>query len=225
MSRLLTWFKKPSVRLTLRFLIGIAFLYFLLRFCHLSGAGFLTALLSLTPQTILIVTLLNAVMMLTKAVRLCLLFGPEIALRPLTAFLALLTASAVNNVAPARAGEIGRVFYLEKNAQISKTHSVAVAILEKLFELFALTLLVLLLANRLTPVWMKTLCILGGLVPLGFFFLLPTLARFPRFARLLPASRPLRSPWRCLQIVMLSAIAWLVEANMIVLTAQALGLA
>ncbi len=75
----------------------------------------------------------NACMMAVKAIRLRLLLGPRRASFGFC-FLALLTSSAINNVAPLRGGDVARLWMLSRNAGISKAAAMGVTIVEKLVD-------------------------------------------------------------------------------------------
>jgi uncharacterized protein (TIRG00374 family) len=82
------------------------------------------------------VVVVNAGMLAVKAMRLDLLLGGRPSFR--TCLLAKVTASAINNVAPLRSGDVARLWMLERRAGIPKAASAAVALVEMLLELAAL---------------------------------------------------------------------------------------
>jgi uncharacterized protein (TIRG00374 family) len=82
------------------------------------------------------VVVVNAAMMTVKAVRLGVLLGGRPSFR--TCLLAKVTASAINNVAPLRSGDVARLWMLERQARIPKPAAAAVAVVEMLLELAAL---------------------------------------------------------------------------------------
>jgi uncharacterized protein (TIRG00374 family) len=83
-----------------------------------------------------VVVAINAAMMAVKAIRLDVLLGGRP--RFWSCLLVKVTASAINNVAPLRSGDVARVWMLERQVGIPKPAAAAVGVVEMLLELAAL---------------------------------------------------------------------------------------
>jgi uncharacterized membrane protein YbhN (UPF0104 family) len=174
------------------------------------------------------VVALNALMMSVKAARLRLLLQGGASFR--SCFLAKLTASAVNNVLPFRGGDMARLWMLERHAGISKSAAVAVAVLEALFELVTLGVIALVGSlNAPGERWAVGAAAGLGLVATTLLIASRWVTHLPRWARGLaarvePGVRALRDRGVVARAVALSAIAWGIEAVMIMTCARALQL-
>ena len=79
---------------------------------------------------------------------------------------------AINNVFPARAGEISRAYLVGKGNGISKTSSLATIFVERIFDgLTIVVILAILLFINPFPGWVKTLSYIGGALFSILFFL------------------------------------------------------
>lgn len=185
---------------------------------------------------------LNALLMLAKSVRLRLLLKRQVSLQ--ICYLANLTSSAINNIMPLRGGDVARLWMLERHAQVTKSVAVMVALAERLFEILILAALAtaaawVVPAQRWAAVASPFL-LAGAIVILTLARMAGAETRPARlgeeksglaswFARLWARLRPgiglLRSPGIMRASLGLSAVAWALEAGMIVLTGRALGLA
>lgn len=171
---------------------------------------------------------LNGLMMAVRAARLQRLLpgAPPF----LACFLAKLSASAINNLTPLRGGDVARVWMLNRHARISKTAAAAVAIVENLLELLALSALALPAVQgapeqgwvvSVAPIVLAVAILLvlllairgGGVGRLGALR-----------ARIEPGVEALRHPANAVGCVALSLSVWVIEAAMVVLTARAIGL-
>jgi hypothetical protein len=192
-----------------------------------------------------LVVVANACMMGVKAVRLRLLLGPRRASLGFC-FLALLSSSAINNVAPLRGGDVARLWMFSSNAGTTKTAAIGVTVVEKVLDLLSLAVLVV-VVSWLVPAqrWAEY----TSLVVLGAGTALFVAARFSaRRERRSEADvhvpeRPgrLGSRMRALgeqltlgvkavgergvlaQVMALSVLAWVCEFVMIALCSRSLG--
>ncbi len=214
--------------------LGLA-LWFVLR--GVAWGAVASSLRHAQPGLLAGVVLLNAAMMAVKSVRLRLLLQEGASFR--ACLLAKLTASAVNNVLPFRGGDMARLWMLERHAGISKSAAAAIAVLEALFEL--LTLGGIALAGGLASPgqrWAVGAAAVLGLTAAALLVACrwldgrparpprPTLGRWVRALaeRVGPGVRALRDRGVVARAVGLSALAWGIEAVMIVLCARALRL-
>jgi uncharacterized membrane protein YbhN (UPF0104 family) len=185
---------------------------------------------------------LNAVLMTVKAVRLQGLLGRRASLS--ACFLAKLTTATINNVLPFRAGDIARVWMLERIARITKPVGAAIALVETVLELFALTALVT-IAVVFSPGqrwagWIALPLLVGASAILAFLGRrrssphddISASEEHPapafRFAdssvALHLGAEALRDPERRWMLAQLSFVTWAIETVMVVLCGQALSL-
>jgi glycosyltransferase 2 family protein len=190
-----------------------------------------------------VVIAMNACMMGLRALRLRVLLERRLSFK--SAFVTLLTSSALNNIAPFRGGHVARLWMMERASGVSKSAALAITLVENLLEVAILALL------GFVASWLadgQTWAVVAApLVFLGTVALLGLLLASPRYApraesaegatargwqswlrRLLAQAEPgLRAlckrgaPGR---VVLLSLLAWLCEATMILLCAHAMGL-
>jgi uncharacterized membrane protein YbhN (UPF0104 family) len=187
----------------------------------------------------------NAAMMAVKAIRLDVLLGGRP--RFWSCLLVKVTASAINNVAPLRSGDVARVWMLERQAGIPKPAAAAVAIVEMLLELAALAAIGIGAALRVPGQRWAT-----GISPalfvgaVGGLFVLRRAGRAtppsPSAARSVPPPSGIRGRFVALRArmapgvvaltdgrtaalaVALSFLAWALEAIMVLLCARAVHL-
>jgi uncharacterized protein (TIRG00374 family) len=196
---------------------------------------------------LLLVVAANACMMAVKAIRLRLLLGPRRASFGFC-FLALLTSSAINNVAPLRGGDVARLWMLSRNAGISKAAAIGVTVVEKLVDLVSLAALVMVVALFVSPQrWAEYAApiVLGAGVALlaVLWFSARHKARMAHveadsrepWGRLGSRMRALgerfalgvttlRKPGTLSSVLALSLLAWVCEMVMVTLCARALGI-
>jgi uncharacterized protein (TIRG00374 family) len=188
------------------------------------------------------VVAINGIMMIVKAFRLKSLLRGRASLA--ACFLAKLTASTINNVAPFRAGDVARVWMLERLAGVTKSVGAVIAVVETLLELVALAALVavavLMVPGQRWASWAAPsllvasamiLFVLGrGTSPLAAKggVAREGAAAPSRLVRLVmtvqDGAELLRDPKRRRTSVALSLIAWMLEAAMVVLCARAIAL-
>lgn len=194
------------------------------------------ARLSLLGATVL----LNVLMMTVKAIRLRLLLGGRASVA--TCFAANLSGSALNNLTPFRGGDVARLWMLEVHAGVTKTSAAVIALAEHIFELLALSVLACLAAASIhTQGWA-----VSSAAALLFAMVIAVLivghaGRHPpgseseapqgkgRLWRLLhrrvqPAAAVLRSRKTVAAALALSLLSCLIEARMVTLTGDAVGL-
>jgi uncharacterized protein (TIRG00374 family) len=194
-----------------------------------------------------LVVVANACMMAVKAVRLRLLLGPRRASFGFC-FLALLTSSAINNVAPLRGGDVARLWMLSRNAGISKAAAIGVTVVEKLVDLLSLAALVMMVALFIpSQQWAGYAAPIVLAVGVALLVVLWLITRHKeRMARMEADVRepwgsfgsrvralgdrfalgvkPLRERGALSSVLALSLLAWGCEMVMVALCARALGL-
>jgi uncharacterized membrane protein YbhN (UPF0104 family) len=237
---------RPRLRrgavLALRLGVVLGALVFLLRGRAIAWGDVGATLREADVGLLLAVVALNGIMMAVKSARLGILLEGRPSFR--TCFLAKLTASAINNVAPLRGGDVARVWMLERQAGITKTAAAAVALVETLLELGALsTIVVVAAAAGEVPGqrWASGVApILLG-IALGCLMLLGWLGRAGEGgpasgarslrarvralrAKIEPGVRALGRPRTLAASIGLSLGAWAIEAAMVLLTARAVHL-
>jgi len=186
---------------------------------------------------------MNACMMGLRALRLRVLLERRL---PFTsAFVTLLTSSALNNITPFRGGHVARLWMIERASGVTKSAALAITLVENLLEVAILALL------GFVASWLAKGQTWAGaaapLVFLGTVALLGLLLASTRHAtrgqgrdrqdrtgwlgklrRLLeraePGFRALRKPGIAWRAALLSLLAWACEATMILLSAHAMGL-
>jgi hypothetical protein len=198
------------------------------------------------PSLLVAVVALNGCLMTIKAVRLRLLLTPH-ETTVAACFSALLRTSAINNVAPLRAGDVARLWMLERSAGVTKGAALAVSAVEHLVEIAALALVTLAAALAApTQRWAVLAAPVVLVVAVLAATLLALLTRASRSAkgpidlttrvgrlvaslasfreRIHGGAATLRSPTLLAQTVGLSVVAWLCEATMVIVCARALGM-
>jgi uncharacterized protein (TIRG00374 family) len=192
-----------------------------------------------------VVVALNACMMSLRALRLRILLRGDLSFA--SSFVALLTSSAINNLTPFRGGNVARLWMLERAAGVTKSAAVALTLVENLLEVTVLAAIGFVAscfvigqrwATLATPV------VLSAAIAVLILLRLTTrraadaatTAR-PRIGspgwvekgrqllvRLEPGLRALSKPGVAAQALLLSLLAWICEATMILLCARSLGL-
>jgi uncharacterized protein (TIRG00374 family) len=189
----------------------------------------------------------NACMMAVKAIRLRLLLGPRRASFGFC-FLALLTSSAINNVAPLRGGDVARLWMLSRNAGISKAAAIGVTVVEKLVDLLSLAALVMVVAWFIpSQRWAEYAAPIVLAVGVTLLVVLSLSARDGKRTGCLQVDVPgpwgrlwsrvhalgerfalgvrtLREPSTLTSVMALSLLAWICEIVMVALCARALGI-
>jgi hypothetical protein len=191
-----------------------------------------------------VVVAMNACMMGLRALRLRVLLARRLSFR--SAFTTLLTSSALNNVTPFRGGHVARLWMLESTAGVTKSAALAVTLVENLLEIAVLALLAFAASCLTSDQGWATVA--APLVFAGTVALLILLwATAGRAARVGVARGTLRGGWRgklrqfllrsergCRALsepgvparaALLSLLAWLCEAAMILVCARSMGLA
>ena len=189
-----------------------------------------------------IVVVLNACMMGLRAMRLRVLLQGRITFT--SAFAALLTSSALNNITPLRGGNVARLWMLERSAGVTKSAAVALMLVENLLEITVLAVLGFCAswftrgqrwATVATPVVFAAAVAVLVMLHLragraaDFAHADPQargwLARLRRFlVRLEPGFHALSKPGVAAQALLLSLLAWTCEATMILVCALSVGL-
>ncbi len=83
-----------------------------------------------------IIVAMNACMMSLRALRLRTLLEGK--LSSASAFQALLTSSAINNITPLRGGNVARLWMLERASGVTKSAAIAITVVENLIEISVL---------------------------------------------------------------------------------------
>lgn len=241
-----SWTSRRSI--LLGFVVGGAFL--LLAFREAPFQGFVDALKTADPQSILIGIGLYALYLVARASRWSLLLAERTETRPFSVlFRALTWGTAANSIIP-HSGEILRSFATRRQLGISATSILSSIACERLYDfaaIIALTGLTLLLFQECPPVTHSALCaicaiglvLLAGLVLLGFRY--PLVIRvIDLLVRLLPCKfrraskrhvheismgiRAALSSRHMVKIGLLSICQWLCVTGCIYMSMQALGL-
>jgi uncharacterized membrane protein YbhN (UPF0104 family) len=169
-----------------------------------------------------VVVALNGCMMAVKAARLRLLLGPgRVSFR--ACFAALLCSSALNNVTPLRGGDLARLWMLQRQAGVTKSAALGVALVERSFEMLALAAFAL-GPTLLGLVAQRWVLVAAPAVAAVTVALLLVLWRARASARLAGAARVLRGGGTAARALALSLAAWTLEAAMIVTCARAIAL-
>jgi uncharacterized protein (TIRG00374 family) len=193
-----------------------------------------------------LVVVANACMIAVKAVRLQFLLCPRRASFGFC-FLALLTSSAINNIAPLRGGDVARLWMLSRNAGITKTAALGVTVVEKLVDLLSLAGLVVTVSSFIPAQRWATYAapsvLAGGTGLLVALWIAAgrgvNAAHTDRDVtegwgrlrsrahtlgeRFAPGVTALRKPGVSARVVALSLLAWACELVMVVLCARSLG--
>jgi|GEM_PF-2214391 len=192
-----------------------------------------------------LVVALNGCMMAANALRLrVLLRTPSISFG--SCFLALVTASAINNVTPLRGGDVARLWLLNRAGGVTKSTAAAVAVVESLVQVLVLATISF-VASLAVPgqMWATVAAPIVILAASGMLVLLRLVAgkaelpgagaRARRgngiviriaalLGRLQPGLSALSEHGVAVRALGLSLVAWTCEGVMVVLCARALGL-
>jgi glycosyltransferase 2 family protein len=186
-----------------------------------------------------IVVALNACMMSLRALRLRVLLQQRLSFA--SAFTALLTSSALNNITPFRGGHVARLWMLERAAGVTKSFALAITLIENLLEIAVLAVLGFAASWLITGQrWAAVATPVVFLATVALLVLLQAttgraapqqppqsgwLSKTRRWVvRLGPGFRALSEPGIPGRVVLLSLLAWTCEAIMIVLGAHSMGL-
>jgi uncharacterized protein (TIRG00374 family) len=189
-----------------------------------------------------IVVAMNACMMSLRALRLRLLLERRLSFT--AAFGTLLTSSALNNLTPFRGGQVARLWMIERATGTTKSAALAITLVENLVEVAILALLgfaaAWLVEGQSWAVVAAPVAFFGTALVLG---LLVASARGARERQNLPSRRgwfgklrqlrvraepgfrSLSQPGTAWRVALLSLLAWVCEAMMILVCARSLGLA
>jgi len=192
-----------------------------------------------------IVVAMNACMMSLRALRLRTLLERKLSFG--SAFAALLTSSAINNITPFRGGNVARLWMLERASGVTKSAAIAITVVENLIEV------VVLAAMGFAASWFVAGQRWATLATPAVFALAVALLVLLRFTagravdvtyitpdqavrvgwrqrlrefllRTAPGFRALSQPGVPVRALLLSLVAWTCETVMIVLAARAMEL-
>lgn len=190
-----------------------------------------------------IVVGMNACMMSLRALRLRILLERRLSFT--TAFVTLLTSSALNNITPFRGGNVARLWMIERATGATKSSALAITLVENLLEVAILALLGFVASWFATgqswAVVAAPTVFVGTLVSLGL--LVASTRHAPQSGgtaspgrggwidklrelrmRAEPGLRSLCRPGTPWRVALLSLLAWVCEATMILVCARSLGL-
>jgi uncharacterized protein (TIRG00374 family) len=192
-----------------------------------------------------VVVAMNAGMMGLRALRLRLLLQRKIAFP--SAFVTLLTSSAINNITPFRGGNVARLWMLERAAGVTKSAALALTLVENLLEVTVLAAIGFASswfvagqrwATVATPVVLLTAIAVLVLLRITTGRTAGSVAACPKLGsvgwlvkarqlliRLEPGFRTLSQPGVPALALLLSLLAWTCEAGMILICARSMGLA
>jgi hypothetical protein len=192
-----------------------------------------------------VVIAMNACMMSLRALRLRTLLERKLSFS--SAFVALLTSSAINNITPFRGGNVARLWMLERASGVTKSAAVAITVVENLIEVAVLA------AMGFAASWFVAGQRWATLATPAVFALAVALLVLLRFTagraahatcatpdpsvrvgwrqrlrefllRTAPGFRALSQPGVPTRALLLSLVAWTCETAMIVLAARAMSL-
>jgi hypothetical protein len=192
-----------------------------------------------------VVIAMNACMMSLRALRLRTLLERKLSFG--SAFVALLTSSAINNITPFRGGNVARLWMLERASGVTKSAAIAITVVENLIEVAVLA------AMGFAASWFVAGQRWATLATPAVFALAVALLVLLRFTagraahatcaapdptvrvgwrqrlrefllRTAPGFRALSQPGVPARALLLSLVAWTCETAMIVLAARAMGL-
>ncbi len=136
---------------------------------------------------------------LLRAYRWKILLMPIKKIKASTLFIAIMIGFTINNLMPARIGELARLFIVEYKSGVSKTTTLATIVVERLFDGMSIILFVaaaiLLLPD--CPVHIRTAGYLGAAFFFGLFFFMVLLKSKPepvkritqKFGRMIPGGK------------------------------------
>ena len=191
----------------------------------------------------LIMIVINACMMGLRALRLRILLQKRVSFA--SSFVTLLTSSALNNITPFRGGQVARLWMIERASGMTKSSALAVTLVESLVEIVVLSLLGFgaswfVVGQR----WAVVAAPVAFIATVAVLLVLrarsrraadspaPTpstgTARSGRLRRLLARLQPgfhaLSVPGATARALVLSLLAWLCEAAMLLLCGKCIGL-
>jgi uncharacterized protein (TIRG00374 family) len=184
---------------TLSTLISLILLIWVLRAFDLAEVG--RALRAANYLYLLPVALLILVNFAVRALRWGTLFGNIKVPGWSSLFVALMTGYLVNNILPAHAGELVRVYMMGRRERLAKSTILATVVVERVADLtFALILLTIVLLFYPLPAWFgRAGSLVGAITLAALFFLimlnvkgLPFIICIVRLLRFLPTSLLLR---------------------------------
>jgi uncharacterized protein (TIRG00374 family) len=242
MGRLL---RSPIVWFGLAISAGGLFLAF--RGLHWQEVG--EALADANYGLLVLAVLLVVVTIVTRAVRWGILFHPRRDLGFNNLLGALNIGYAINNMVPARLGEVVRAYAIRETERVSVAHAISTILVERTLDtIVVIAMLMLTLPFIDAPAWARWPAFFLGLGFLGFAALLAALSaaregamRFVSWAvRFLPERfrapalqaadaaiegfGTLRNPWVLTQALAWSIISWVASALFMYVTLRAFGL-
>ncbi|MFT3697467.1 MAG: lysylphosphatidylglycerol synthase transmembrane domain-containing protein [Kofleriaceae bacterium] len=174
---------------------------------------------------------LNFVLLIGKAVTWRIMFAPRYQVSTMRLTRYTIVAFAASVLAPARAGELLRVWMLKKRDGVPTADTAAVAIAEKLLDGATMLLLVSPLPWLLPdlPHWVTdSILICSGIALVAFvgFVIAQGRIKDPKswFARFIAGMHVLRSPGRLVSAMGVLMIVWLADWAMIALVAYAVDI-
>ncbi|CAN5468369.1 lysylphosphatidylglycerol synthase transmembrane domain-containing protein [soil metagenome] len=208
----------------------VAALWFLIRKIDWTKLGATIATASLWP--LLVAAVVNYVLLVGKAVCWRIMLAPRYDVPTLRLVRYTIVAFAASVLAPARAGELLRVWLLKKRDGVPTADVAAVAITEKLLDGVTMSILVAPLPWLLPDLaaWVtNSIMICAALALLAFIGLYIAVGRIKDptswFARLIAGMEILRSPARLGSAMATLMVVWLADWVMIWLVAHAVGIA
>jgi uncharacterized membrane protein YbhN (UPF0104 family) len=189
-------------------------------------------LASATVWPLVIASVLNFVLLVGKAVCWRIMFAPRHQVSTLRLVRYTIVSFAASVLAPARAGELLRVWLLKKREGIPTADVAAVAISEKLLDGVTMLLLVAPLPWLLPDLaaWVTdSILICAALALIAFVGLYIAVGRITApdswFGRFIAGMHVLRSPRRLLAAIATLVVVWIADGLMIWLVAYAVGIA
>ena len=226
--------------------LAIGLLYLALQ--DLNWRTFFDALYNAQYIYLPIIFFLSSVSFLLRALRLRVLLASEKKLPIPHVFWANMAGYLGNNILPARAGELVRTVYLAQQNNISVPYVLAIGLVERLMDLIALIVLGSLALSSMDvipPIFQNTLrgVFIAGTIGVLSIFIIPYFGQpLGRLASSIPmlneaykiklkyflqqflgGLKSLQNNTRIVQFIGFTALIWLLDAAIIVLTAYALN--
>lgn len=207
-----------------------AALWFLIRKIDWTKLGATIETASVWP--LLVAAVLNFVLLVGKAVCWRIMLAPRYDVSTLRLVRYTIVAFAASVLAPARAGELLRVWMLKRRDGVPTADVAAVAITEKLLDGVTMLILVAPLPWLLPDLasWVaNSIMLCAALAVIAFLGLFIAVGRIKDpttwFARFIAGMEILRSPVRLLAAMAALMIVWIADWGMIWLVAHAVGIA
>jgi hypothetical protein len=208
-----------------------ACLWFFFRKMHWAKLG--EALRDARVWPLVLAAILNFVCLWGKAVCWRIMLAPRYTVKVVRLFRYTIAAFAASVIAPARAGEVLRVWALKRRDGVPVAESAAVAVAEKLLDGISMLILIAPVPWLVPglPSWVtRSMLLFGGIAVVVFVALVFVVGRIKVraesswFMRFLSGMHVLRSPKRLLLALLSLVVAWAADLAMVTLVLYAVGI-